>query len=293
MGIAFEGQVAIVTGAGSGIGRETALALARRGARLVVNDPAADLAGAVVAEIEAANGIAVAETSAVGTRDAADAIVAAALEAFGGVDILINNAGISRPAPFGEDSDADIELVLGVNLHGPYHLMRAVWPVMKAAGYGRILNTASSAAFGSGISGAYAASKAGVIGLTKEAAASGKAHGIKVNAVMPQAHTTLLDKHPDPAFRAWMARHFPARLVAEASAYLVSRDVAVTGELFAAGGGLVRRIAFHESAGWLDDDLTAEVVAERIDAIMAVEGGHVFATQGEHGANTARRFPAI
>src|SRR3546814_17583442 len=103
-----------------------------------------------------------------------DLIVQTATDRFGRVDILINNAGISRPAPFGEDSDADIERVFSVNLFGPYALMRAVWPGMMTRGYGRILNTSSGAALGSGISGAYAPSKSGIIGLTKDAAISGR-----------------------------------------------------------------------------------------------------------------------
>ena len=138
-----------------------------------------------------------------------------------------------------------------------------------------------------------AARQLGDVGLTKEAAASGKAHGIRVNAILPSAHTTLLDKHPDPRFRAWMARHFPAKAVAEASTCLVSPDAGVTGELFAVGGGLVRRIAFHESEGVLDPMMDAETMAVRLDEIIAAGHGLVFATQSEHGASTASRFPPM
>ena len=288
--IEFHGQSAIVTGAGAGIGRETALLLAARGAQVLVNDPAPGAARAVAGEIEAAGGEAIAETTPVGPESAAT-IVDAALAGFGKVDILINNAGISRPAPFGEDSDADIADVFAVNLLGPYALMRAVWPGMKGRGYGRILNTSSSAALGSGISGAYAPTKAGIIGLTKEAAIGGKAHGIIVNAIMPSAHTALLDKHPDPAFRAWIAENFPARLVAATSAFLVSRETGVTGEVFSTGGGLVQRVAFHETAGIIDRGLTPEIMAARIDAILDSEGGTIIAQQAERSATTNRHFP--
>lgn len=129
--IQFQGQSAIVTGAGAGIGRETALLLAARGAQVLVNDPAPGAAQVVADEIAAAGGTAIVETTPVGP-DGAAAIAGAALAAFGKIDILINNAGISRPAPFGEDSDADIAAVFAVNLLGPYALMRAVWPGMKA-----------------------------------------------------------------------------------------------------------------------------------------------------------------
>lgn len=289
--IQFDGQCAIVTGAGAGIGRETALLLAARGARVLVNDPAPGAADGVVAEIAAAGGEAVAETTPVGPGDAARNIVQAALDRLGAVDILINNAGISRPAPFGEDSDADIERVFAVNLLGPYALMRAVWPGMKARGYGRILNTSSSAALGSGISGAYAPTKSGIIGLTKEAAIGGKAHGIAVNAIMPSAHTALLQNHPDPDFRRWIEVNFPARLVAATSAFLVSRKCAVTGEVFSTGGGLVQRVAFHETAGIIERDLTPEIMAAQIGTILEIEGGAVIAQQAERSATTNLHFP--
>lgn len=289
--IQFDGQSAIVTGAGTGIGRETALILAARGAQVLVNDPAPGAAQAVVDEIGAAGGKAFVETTPVGPGDAARNIAQAALDRFGQVDILVNNAGITRPAPFGEDSDADIEQVFAVNLLGPYALMRAVWPGMKVRGYGRILNTSSSAALGSGISGAYAPTKAGIIGLTKDAAISGEPHGISVNAIMPSAHTPLLQNHPDPDFRRWFEIHFPARLVAATSVFLTSKDCAVTGEIFSTGGGLVQRVTFYDTAGIIDRELTPEVVRDNLGRICATDGGAVIAQQAERTANTNMHFP--
>lgn len=290
MTIDFHGQSAIVTGAGAGIGRETALLLATRGAQVMVNDPAPGAAQAVVDEIEAAGGTAIAETSPVAPENAGR-IVDTAVTRMGKVDILVNNAGISRPAPFGEDSDEDIAAVFAVNLLGPYALMRAVWAGMKERGYGRILNTSSSSALGSGISGAYAPTKAGIIGLTKDSAISGKPHGILVNAIMPSAHTALLDKHPDPEFRAWIARNFPARLVAATSAFLVSRDNEVTGEIFSTGGGLVQRFAFHETAGIIDRDLTPEAMRAGLPTILETQGGSVIGQNAERSTTTTRHFP--
>jgi NAD(P)-dependent dehydrogenase (short-subunit alcohol dehydrogenase family) len=294
--IGFEGQVAIVTGAGAGIGRETALLLAARGASVLVNDPSQGpdgraLAQTVVDEILSTGGRAIAETSAVGAPDSARTIADLALDRFGRIDVLVNNAGISRPAPFGEDSDDDIDLVLAVNLRGPYALMRAVWPVMQAQGYGRILNTVSTAALGSGISGAYAPSKAGLIGLTKDAAISGNPHGILVNALMPTAHTALLDKHPDPEFRRWIEVNFPARLVAATNVFVVSNEMQSSGEIFASGGGLVQRIAFHETRGFIDKHLTPESMRESFDVLMDVVGGEVIATQADHSRTVSRHFP--
>ncbi|WP_313803811.1 SDR family NAD(P)-dependent oxidoreductase [Sphingobium sp.] len=265
--VRLDGQVAIITGAGRGVGRATASLLAERGAQLVINDMDGDAAGQVASEITQAGGVAIPVERAVGSVESARDIANAALSAFGRIDILINNAGISRPAPFGADSDEDIEKVITVNLLGPYRLMRAVWPTMTDQGYGRILNTASSAALGSGMSGAYAPSKAGLIGLTKEAAICGAPLGIQVNAVMPSAYTPLLLQHPDPDFRRWMEIHFRPEQVAALSAYLVSPDSANNGELFTAGGGLISHLSFARSEGLADPLLTPESVGQHIEQI--------------------------
>lgn len=289
--IRLDGQVAIVTGAGAGIGRETALLLAERGASVIVNDAEIYRAVGVVEEIREQSGVAVSQGSPVGTATAAREIVERAQAEFGRLDILVNNAGISRPAPFGEDSDEDVDLVLGVNLYGPYALMRAAWPIMRGQGYGRILNTASSAALGSGISGAYAPSKAGIIGLTKEAAQSGRRHGIMVNAILPSAHTELLDKHPDQDFRAWMRENFDARLVAAASLFLVSRENDCTAELFFVGGGHVSRALFLETQGFFDRELTPEMVRDNLDRIMRLDQATPLVVQSDHGRIYTKLFP--
>jgi NAD(P)-dependent dehydrogenase (short-subunit alcohol dehydrogenase family) len=290
--LTFEGQAAIVTGAGSGIGRATALLLAARGAKVLVNDPAPDgRAEAVAREIIDAGGEAIAEGSAIGTPAAARAIVDAALTRFGRIDILVNNAGIARPGAFDAVSDEAIDLVLAVNLAGPYALTRAAWPTFRAQGYGRVVNLSSSAALGSGISGPYAVSKAGVLGLTKEAAIAGRELGVKVNAVMPSAYTPLLLNHPDPAFKDWMRENLPPEAVAAVIAYLASREAEPTGEIFSAGGGLVTRIAFLESRGRFQLDLTPEAVRDHLAEIRDLAGGKPLATQADHEAVYDGLFP--
>jgi len=290
--IDFAGQAAIVTGAGSGIGRATALLLADRGARVLVNDCGSDgRAGAVSREITARGGKAVANTAAIGSHAAARAVAMAGLDAFGRIDILVNNAGIARPGPFGAIGDDDLDRVMAVNLTGPFALMRAVWPAMAARGYGRIVNISSSAAMGSGISGPYAVSKAGLIGLTKDAGIAGRPLGILVNAVMPQAYTPLLDNHPDAAFRDWMRDRFPPEQVAAVIAFLVSRQMAESGEIYTAGGGRAARIAFVEASGYYHAALTPEAVERNFAAVSDLAGGRPAATQADHEAIQDRFFP--
>lgn len=199
--ISFEGRVAVVTGAGNGIGREHALELARRGCSLVVNDYGGDtfgygggpeMAEAVVPEIHAAGGTAVANWDTVVSTEGANAMIAQAIETFGRIDILINNAGISRASYIEDTSDEDWDALIATHLTGSFKTTRAAWPHMKARGYGRIVYTASSTGeFGSIMLGNYAAAKAGVTGLMNIAALEGLEHGILCNAIMPNALTRL------------------------------------------------------------------------------------------------------
>jgi NAD(P)-dependent dehydrogenase (short-subunit alcohol dehydrogenase family) len=288
--ISFNSQAAIITGAGSGIGRATALLLAARGAQVLVNDVDPAHAEATVHDVRKAGGTAIADTTPVGSHETARAIAAKALAAFGRIDILVNNAGIARPGPFDAISDEALDRVMAVNLTGPYALMRAVWPAMRDQAYGRIVNLSSSAALGSGISGPYAVSKAGLIGLTKDAGIAGKPLGILVNAVMPQANTPLLDNHPDAAFRDWM-RRFPPEAVAVVIAFLASREMSESAEIYAAGGGRAARVAFVVNRGHYDPALTPEGVRDCFAAISDLEGGTPVSTQADHETLQDTVFP--
>jgi len=199
--INFEGRVAIVTGAGGGIGQEHALELARRGASVVVNDLGGDVAGRggsasmaenVAKEIREAGGNAVANHDSVADTAGANAMVAQAIESFGRIDILINNAGNWRTTLLEETSDEDWEAVVGTHLTGGFKMTRAVWPHMKAQGYGRIVYTASSAGlFGMPMVGGYGAAKAGIAGLMNIASLEGTEHGILCNGIMPNANSRM------------------------------------------------------------------------------------------------------
>jgi NAD(P)-dependent dehydrogenase (short-subunit alcohol dehydrogenase family) len=281
----FEGQVAIVTGAGRGIGRATALALAKRGAKVLVNDygggfdtitpGTVDVAQQVVDEIVAAGGSAVANAASVGTGDSACAIVEAATNAFGRVDILVNNAGGSRPF---HDVDADeddvIERVIRTNLLGSLMMMRKVWPIMRAQKYGRIVNMSSNTVLGQAGMLAYVAGKGGVIGMSGASAAEGRPLGILVNTVMPQAYTRSVDETAAPGSMDWFKPH-TTELVAEGITYLCSRSCAASAEIFRIGGGRFSRMAFYGNEGILHADLTAETVAAEVDAARDMSGGEL------------------
>lgn len=290
MSIRYEGRVALVTGAGSGIGRAVASLLAERGAQVVVNDADPDLAATAARDL---GGAAIADANPVGAPEAARASVRAAVEAFGRLDILVNNAGVVAPGGFDAHDDAEIERVMTVNLAGPYALCRAAWPVMRDQGYGRIVNLSSSAALGSGVSGPYAVSKSGLIGLTREAAEAGRSLGILTNAVMPSAYTAMLDRHPDPDFRAWMKANLKPEAVAPVVAYLASEACRLSGDILSAGGGRFSRVGLVETRGVVCDDLTPERVEARLREATGTDeaGADWLLNQADHQAAYRRVFP--
>ncbi|WP_210578401.1 SDR family NAD(P)-dependent oxidoreductase [Streptomyces sp. GESEQ-4] len=204
----LDGRSVIVTGAGSGIGRATALAFAAEGARVVVADLNAEGAKAVVKEIEEAGGAAVAVVGDLSEQAVVDRVAETAVERFGGVDVLVNNAGImDRMSALGEVSDAEWERVIRVNLTAPFLLTRAVLPHMLEAGRGAIVNTASEAGLrGSAAGAAYTASKHGIVGLTKSLAVMYRKQGIRANAIAPGGTRTAI------AVDADQSAHGPATL---------------------------------------------------------------------------------
>ena len=283
----FDGRTAIVTGAGRGMGRTHALLLAARGANVVVNDlgGAIDGGGAdeaparsVVSEIEAAGGRAVANTASVASQDGAESIVKTALDHFGAVDIVVNNAGILTSHEVPTSGADDVEHHLSVHLMGAFNVTRAAWPYMAERSYGRVVMTTSCAIFGSPLLTSYGAAKGGLIGLARNLATAGAEHGITVNLVAPYAKTRMADPDIDinqsarsevsetPAATAFDL--LLPELVSPVVAFFAHESCPVTGEIYAAGGGRVARIFVAETQGFGKADLTPEDVVTHWRAIQ-------------------------
>jgi NAD(P)-dependent dehydrogenase (short-subunit alcohol dehydrogenase family) len=271
----FEGRVAVVTGAGRGIGRAYARLLAERGARVVVNDLGGSMEGAgtdagpastVADEIVAAGGVAVADTSDVASAAGAQTPVDTAVERFGRIDVLVNNAGIIRWAGLPEADADNLASHLAVHVGGSFNTTRAAWPRMVEQGYGRIVMTSSSGMFGLPTNLSYATAKAAVIGMTNSLAVAGAAHGIKVNVIAPAAMTRMAGPGADDSPEATPMA--PA-LVAPMVAFLAHEDCPVSGEVYAAGAGRFARIFIAQTEGYVHPTPapTVEDVADHWAAI--------------------------
>ena len=277
----FDGRVAVVTGAGRGLGRSYAMLLASRGAKVVVNDPGggltgdgtdADPADDVAREIVAAGGQAVANTDSVATAAGGKAIIDAALDRYGRVDILIHNAGIVRRASLKEMSYEDFDAVLDVHLRGAFHVLRPVFPAMCDAGYGRIVLTSSiGGLYGNHTVANYAAAKAGMIGLSNVAALEGAADGVKSNVIVPAAVTRMADGIDTSAYPP-----MGPGLVAPVVGWLAHESCSVTGEVLIALAGRVARAVVTETPGVYRPSWSIEEVGEHIDAIRNASDPVVF-----------------
>ncbi|ANI41848.1 SDR family NAD(P)-dependent oxidoreductase [Mycolicibacterium vaccae] len=268
----FDGRVAVVTGGGRGLGRSYALMLAARGAKVVVNDVGGSLTGdgadagpaqQVADEIVAAGGDAVANADSVATADGGEAIVAAALAAYGRVDVLVHNAGNVRRGSLREMSYEDFDAVVDVHQRGAFHLVRQVFPVMCDNGYGRIVLTSSiGGLYGNHDVANYAVAKAGVIGLSNVAAVEGADHGVTSNVIVPAAVTRMAEGIDTSAYPP-----MGPELVAPAVGWLAHESCSVTGEIFIALAGRMARAVIAETPGVYRPSWTVEDVAGQIDAI--------------------------
>jgi len=278
----FDGRVAVVTGAGRGIGRAHASLLAAKGARVVVSDLGCAVDGSgvyaapadeVVREIKAAGGEAVASDASVAEAEGAASIIATALDNFGRLDIVINNAGIFAPAAFTELSVEQFRAMLDVHYFGTLMVTRAAWPHLVEAGNGRIVNTTSESILGIALLASYGAAKAAIYGLTRTLAVEGAPHGIRANCLAPQAATRMADAHGDamslPAELIEQGRgHMPPEINAPAAAFLAHESCSLSGEILHVSPGRVSRLVFLQTQGLEKDDIRAEDIAANLDVIM-------------------------
>jgi NAD(P)-dependent dehydrogenase (short-subunit alcohol dehydrogenase family) len=293
----FDERVAIVTGAGQGLGRQHALELAGRGAKVVVNDlgggldgtgastgPAAD----VVAEIRKNGGEAVASTDDVATTEGAEAIVRTALDAFGRVDIIVNNAGILRDKSFKNMSPEEFDQVIAVHLRGSFLVTHAAWPHLREQAYGRVIMTSSPAGlFGNFGQANYSAAKMGLVGLTKTLAAEGAKYNIKVNAIAPVAWTRMTED----LFPAEYKDKLSVELVTPVVAWLVHESNDGSGETYTVGGGRVARVIVAEGPGFIKKDgLSVEDIRDNWQQINQTEPYLLAKNIGEQ---TAALFQAL
>ena len=291
--LGFDGKVAIITGAGGGLGRQHALLLASRGALIVVNDLGGAVdgtgsdqgaAGRMVEEIKAAGGEAVANTSSVATPEGGEEIVQAAIDAYGRVDIVINNAGILRDKAFHNMEPELMNAVFDVHLKGAFHVTRPAWVHMREQKYGRVISTSSAAGvFGNFGQANYGAAKMGLVGLTRVLAVEGAKHNIKANAIAPLALTRMTED-----ILGRLGDKLDPALISPLVTYLAHEDCPVTGQTFSVGGGRVAHVFIGETQGFFDADLRAESVRDNWAAITDQTG---YATPNSLADETAMFLP--
>ncbi len=275
--LTFDGKVAIITGAGGGLGKSHALELARRGARVVVNDLGGSVSGEgdnasaaqlVVDEIEAAGGEAVANHDSVATAEGGEAIVQTALDAFGTVDIVINNAGILRDKTFHNLTPELLEPVIAVHLLGAFYVTLPAWKIMREKGYGRVVNTSSnSGLLGNFGQSNYGAAKLGLVGFTRVLANEGRSKGIKANAIAPVAKTRMTEDLLGP-----LGDKLEPSEVTPTVVYLASEECPVTGEVYSVAGGVVARYFIGLTPGWYKEGHSAEEVWDNFEQIREETG---------------------
>jgi len=276
----FDEKVAIVTGAGRGLGREYARMLASRGARVVVNDlghgpdgavTGEDPAAGVAAEINAADGVAISNRDSV--VDGAIHIVATALDTFGRLDILINNAGFASfegSGPFANIPTTGWNQMLDTHLDGTVNMIRAAWSHLIQSNAGRIISMSSAAAFGAPFATHYSTAKSAMIGLTRSLAGEGRRFGMTVNAIMPSAFTRLTAQIPNDNLCHYMQAHFTPERVASFVTWLAHETTHVNGEIFAVGGGVACRIVLARGQAARARDDTPEAWAEEVEQTMDI-----------------------
>ncbi len=291
--LGFDGKVAIITGAGGGLGRKHALLMASRGALIVINDLGGSVDGTgsdkgaaerVVEEIRSLGGDAVADTNSVATPEGGKAIVQTAIDAYGTVDIVINNAGILRDKAFHNMEPDLMNPVFDVHLKGAFHVTQPAWVIMREKGYGRIISTSSAAGiFGNFGQTNYGAAKMGLVGFTRVLAVEGAKYNIKANAIAPLALTRMTE-----TIMGALGDKLDPALVSPIVTYLAHEDCPVNGQTFSVGGGRVAHVFIAETHGYHSANLTPEALRDNWDTVTDQTG---YGTPSNLAEETAMFLP--
>lgn len=284
--LGFDGKVAIITGAGGGLGRQHALLMAKRGALIVVNDLGGSVDGSgadssaaqkVVDEIKALGGEAVADHNSVATAEGGAAIVQTAIDTFGKVDIVINNAGILRDKAFHNLTPEMTNAVLDVHLKGAFHVSQPAFVKMREQGYGRIVSTSSAAGlFGNFGQANYGAAKMGLVGFTRVLAVEGERFNIKANVIAPLALTRMTEE-----IMGVLKDKVSPEMVSPMVAFLAHEDCPTSGEVFSVAGGRVARVFIAETPGFTKQGLSVEDIRDNWSTIINEDGYFVPRNLGE------------
>ncbi len=285
--VRFDDKVVLITGAGGGLGRAHALLFAAHGAKVVVNDLGGSLQGEeasqtpaqkVVEEIEAAGGKAVANYDSVSEIEGAEAMVKTALDAFGRLDIVVNNAGILRDKSFAKMEHADFDAVLAVHLRGAFNVTKAAWPLLREQNYGRVIMTASAAGlYGNFGQANYASAKMGLVGLGQTLAQEGAKYGIHTNIIAPIARSRMTETMLPPE----VLEHLEPTLVSPLVAWLCAEACSSNGQVYEVGAGLVTRLRWARTGPFTVDPkegLTPEQIRDNWETIESMEGHQVCET---------------
>ena len=277
--VSFEDKTVIVTGAGNGLGKSYALEFAKRGANVVVNDLGGSVDGSgsgnspadeVVEEIKNNGGNAVANYDSVASKEGGESIVNSAIETFGGLHAVVNNAGILRDKSFANMTEEDFNVVIDVHLKGTFFVCQPAFIHMKENGYGRFVNVASpSGLFGNFGQSNYAAAKMGIVGLTNIIAIEGAKYNIKANVLAPNATTRMTEE----LFGEEFAKLFQVEQVTPLVVYLASETCDTTHEIFSAGAGRYARIGIDTHKGYVNPSATADDISENIEEIRTIKDG--------------------
>jgi NAD(P)-dependent dehydrogenase (short-subunit alcohol dehydrogenase family) len=287
--LTYDGKVAVITGAGGGLGRQHALLLASRGALVVVNDLGGTVDGSgadssaaqkVVDEIRAAGGEAVANHDSVSTPEGGEGIIQTAVDAYGRVDIVINNAGILRDKTFHNMTPDLVDPVIDVHLKGAFNVTRPAWIRMREQGYGRIVSTSSAAGiFGNFGQANYGAAKMGLVGFSRVLAAEGAKYNIKANVIAPLALTRMTEN-----LMGAVGDKLDPALVTPIVAWLSHEDCDVSGEIYSVGGGRVARVFIGETQGYYTPNLSLEDIRDNWEQIRNTDGYQIPANLPEETA---------